>query len=61
MHGHRFQLVSESYDVSSDDRSINPLVPQSNPNPMRRDTVMVPPDGGARTIHFRADNPGTWM
>ncbi|CAD6565171.1 MAG: ferroxidase fet3 [Cyphobasidiales sp. Tagirdzhanova-0007] len=57
LHGHKFQLVSESYDVSSDDRSINPLVPEGQSNPMRRDTVMVPP-GGSRTLRFRADNPG---
>jgi len=61
LHGHHFQLVSESYDVSSEDRSINPLVPEGQANPMRRDTVMVPPDGGSRTIRFRADNPGTWI
>jgi iron transport multicopper oxidase len=28
---------------------------------MRRDTVMVPPEGGSRTLRFRADNPGAWF
>jgi hypothetical protein len=33
---------------------------ESNPNPMRRDTLMVPP-GGSATLRFRADNPGVWF
>lgn len=61
LHGHKFQLISESFNVASDDRSINPLVPEGLANPMRRDTVMIPPDGGSRTVRFRADNPGTWL
>lgn len=47
--------------MSSDDRTINPDVPEGLTNPMRRDTFMVPPDGGARTVRWKVDNPGAWF
>ena len=53
--------VAESYDVSSDDKTINPDVPEGLANPMRRDTFMVPPEGGARTVRWKVDNPGAWF
>ncbi|KAJ3334922.1 ferroxidase fet3 [Gonapodya sp. JEL0774] len=60
LHGHKFQIVGTSMDVTSDDVTVNPPVNEGMANPMRRDTIMVPP-GGSRTIRFRADNPGAWL
>lgn len=60
LHGHHFQVVHKSQDVTSDDASLNPPLVEGQANPMRRDTVMVPP-GGSASIRFRADNPGAWL
>lgn len=60
LHGHQFQLVSRSYDVGSDDVTVNPPLVEGQLNPARRDTIMIP-SGGSVTIRFRADNPGTWL
>lgn len=60
LHGHHFQVVYKSQDVLSDDPELNPPFNESQVNPMRRDTVVVPP-GGAAYLRFRADNPGTWF
>ncbi|PWN46548.1 putative iron transport multicopper oxidase [Violaceomyces palustris] len=60
LHGHHFQLVHKSQDITSDDASINPPFNPNQTNPMRRDTVVVPP-GGTAWLRFRADNPGTWF
>lgn len=51
--------MGKSKDYTSDDPAENPpIVEQANP--MRRDTIAVPP-GGSATIRFRADNPGAWL
>lgn len=47
-------------DVTSDDPELNPPHTLGNPNPMTRDTIIVPA-GGAVNIAFRADNPGAWI
>ena len=47
-------------DVSSNDTMLNPAHTEGAPNPMRRDTVVVPA-GGAYNVRFIADNPGAWM
>jgi len=47
--------VQKNYDAST-----GIPINETNPNPMRRDTIMVPP-GGSATIRFRADNPGVWF
>lgn len=60
LHGHVFQVVSRSYDVGSDDETINPPVTEGLANPARRDTIMIP-SGGSVTLRFRADNPGVWF
>nr|UOP57150.1 putative iron transport multicopper oxidase [Thecaphora frezii] len=60
LHGHRFQLVHKSQDITSNDPAINPPLNSTQVNPMRRDTVMVPP-GGSATLQFTADNPGAWF
>lgn len=54
------QIVHKSFNVSSDDPAINPPLVEGQVNPVRRDTVQVPPEGSA-TIRFRADNPGAWF
>ena len=51
--------MGKSTDYLSDDPELNPPIVEQE-NPMRRDTVTVPP-GGSTTIRFRADNPGAWL
>ncbi|KAF2629515.1 multicopper oxidase [Macroventuria anomochaeta] len=58
LHGHAFQVVARS-DDDAGSYSVNsaahlPLVP------MRRDTVLVRPNGYA-VLRFRSDNPGVWL
>ena len=60
IHGHHFQMVHKSMDVTSTDPAINPPVVEGQANPMRRDTIQIPA-GGSTTIRFRADNPGAWF
>lgn len=60
MHGHEFQVVHKSYDVTSDDPMLNPPFNETQANPARRDTVTIPPTGSV-TIRWRADNPGAWL
>ncbi|CAD6939519.1 unnamed protein product, partial [Tilletia caries] len=60
LHGHKFQLVHKSMDVTSDDPEVNPPFEEGQTNPVRRDTVTIHSTGSA-TIRFRADNPGAWM
>ncbi len=50
LHGHHFQVVHKSQDVTSDDPTINPPFNASQVNPMRRDTVVVPPVFGVPPI-----------
>ncbi|KAG8856957.1 ferroxidase fet3 [Tulasnella sp. 330] len=60
LHGHKFAIVWKSFDVTSNDPTINPPVPGYSATPMWRDTEMVPP-GGAVRLRFVADNPGAWF
>ncbi|KIJ51820.1 multicopper oxidase [Sphaerobolus stellatus SS14] len=67
LHGHKFQIVYKSYDITSDDPSVNPPPPSNTsnagiafPNPIRRDTVQMPSMGVAY-LRLRADNPGAWL
>ncbi|KZT62420.1 multicopper oxidase [Calocera cornea HHB12733] len=60
LHGHKFQVVSVSQDITSDDPTVNPPLVEGQANPGRRDTIMIPA-GGSVNIRFRADNPGTWI
>jgi iron transport multicopper oxidase len=60
LHGHKFQITRVATDVTSDDPELNPPHTLGNPNPMTRDTIIVPA-GGAVNIAFRADNPGAWI
>lgn len=69
LHGHVFQVVgrgeleivdSETFPVKYGfDYSVLP--PMNNvSNPVRRDTVTVPPNGYA-ILRFQSDNPGIWL
>lgn len=60
LHGHKFQITRLALDVTSNDSTLNPPHTYDNPNPMSRDTIIVPA-GGAVNIAFRADNPGAWI
>lgn len=60
LHGHSFQVVHKSKDITSDDPSENPPFTEGQSNPMRRDTILIP-GGGSATFRFRADNPGAWF
>lgn len=54
------QLVGRSTDYTSDDPELNPPLNESQPNPVRRDTVQVP-SGESVTMRVVADNPGVWF
>ncbi len=60
LHGHKFQIVQRSTDYTSDDPALNPPINETQPNPVRRDTVEVPSGTGA-TLRVVADNPGAWI
>jgi iron transport multicopper oxidase len=58
LHGHAFQVVSRSEEeAGAYDASTAPPTPQT---PMRRDTVLVRPNGNV-VLRFKADNPGIWL
>ena len=60
LHGHKFQIVNRVEDYTSTDPTLNPPVEEGQANPMRRDTVQVPP-GSSVALRVIADNPGVWM
>ncbi|WFD28129.1 hypothetical protein MNAN1_003135 [Malassezia nana] len=60
MHVSKFQVVHRVTDLRSHNPKENPLLEEGQKNPIRRNTVVLPP-GGSVTIHFRADNPGAWF
>ena len=57
---HEFQVVSKSFDVTSNDTTINPPIYEGQGNPERRDTITIPPTGRV-VLRWRADNPGAWF
>lgn len=58
LHGHNFQTIYRSPEESGPfDASSSPDFPKI---PMRRDTVLVNPNGNV-VLRFRADNPGIWL
>ncbi|KAG8777671.1 ferroxidase fet3 [Serendipita sp. 407] len=62
IHGHKFAIVHKSWNVASDDPELNPPRPTGIiANPLWRDTVQIPPDGGAVSMRIITDNPGTWL
>ncbi|KAI0310690.1 Fet3 protein [Amylostereum chailletii] len=60
LHGHKFQVVHRAEDYTSDDPTLNPPFNDSQPNPVRRDTIQVPSMNSV-TLRVIADNPGAWF
>ncbi|XPS97992.1 hypothetical protein M3J09_007208 [Ascochyta lentis] len=58
LHGHAFQVIARSDEDAGSYRAENEVNMASVP--MRRDTVMVQPNGYA-VLRFRSDNPGVWL
>ena len=60
LHGHAFQTIIRS-DEEVGDYDPNNVTDQDFPaTPMRRDTILMRPNGHA-VLRFQADNPGVWI
>ncbi|ETN46362.1 uncharacterized protein HMPREF1541_00546 [Cyphellophora europaea CBS 101466] len=60
LHGHVFQTIIRSEEEAGD-YDPNNVTDQDFPTtPMRRDTVLIRPNGHM-VLRFRADNPGVWI
>lgn len=57
LHGHNFQVVWRSDDEAGTFQDSNITAADFAPTPMRRDTVVLHPNGNM-VLRFRADNPG---
>ena len=57
LHGHNFQVVARSDEDSGDYNPANTSFPAV---PMKRDTVLVRPNGHV-VLRLRSDNPGVWL
>lgn len=60
LHGHKFMIMGRSLDYTSNDPALNPPIQEGQQNPIRRDTVQVPPTQSV-TLRIVADNPGVWF
>ena len=60
LHGHAFQLITRSEEEAGDFDPTNTTQTNFAAVPMRRDTVLVRPNGHL-VLRFRADNPGVWI
>ncbi|KAK3061818.1 hypothetical protein LTS18_005371 [Coniosporium uncinatum] len=58
LHGHAFQLVYRSAEEAGP--YVGNATAEYAQTPMRRDTVLVKPDGHV-VLRFKADNPGVWL
>jgi iron transport multicopper oxidase len=58
LHGHVFQVAYRSDQASGSYKGVS--TKQMASSPMRRDTVLVNPNGNI-VLRFRADNPGIWL
>lgn len=54
------QIVNRVQDYTSTNQTLNPPIVEGQANPMRRDTVQVPP-GSSIALRIVADNPGAWI
>lgn len=56
LHGHNFQVIVRSADDEGNyaNNGTFPAIP------MRRDTILVRPNGNM-VLRFKADNPGVWF
>ena len=59
-HGHEFQVVQKSFDVTDEEDEGNGEIVEGQENPMRRDTITIPATGKV-VLRWRADNPGAWF
>ncbi|ELR07802.1 hypothetical protein GMDG_00423 [Pseudogymnoascus destructans 20631-21] len=57
LHGHAFQAIWRSAKEAG---NFDPSTASFSKIPMRRDTLMVRPNGNM-VLRFRADNPGVWL
>ena len=57
LHGHSFQSIARGAENSNDFNPANTTFPAI---PMRRDTLLVRPNGHI-VMRFKADNPGVWL
>ena len=53
-------IVNRAQDYTSTNLTLNPPLQEGQVNPMRRDTIVVPPSTSA-TLRIVADNPGVWF
>ncbi|KAL1643374.1 hypothetical protein SLS61_009296 [Didymella pomorum] len=60
LHGHAFQVVARSEDEAGFFNATNSTQTDFTPVPMRRDTVLVRPNGYI-VLRFQSDNPGIWL
>ncbi|KAK2465583.1 hypothetical protein APHAL10511_002475 [Amanita phalloides] len=60
LHGHKVMIVNRAQDYTSSDPTLNPPLQEGQSNPMRRDTIQVPPSSSV-TLRVVADNPGVWF
>jgi iron transport multicopper oxidase len=60
LHGHTFQVVTRSSDDAGFYDPTNPNNTTPSNTPMRRDTILVRPNGHI-VLRFRSDNPGIWL
>ncbi|KAJ8114280.1 hypothetical protein OPT61_g3793 [Boeremia exigua] len=58
LHGHAFQVIQRS-EEDAGSYSASTVAAKSSV-PMRRDTILVQPNGHA-VLRFRSDNPGIWL
>ncbi|EMD66138.1 hypothetical protein COCSADRAFT_85313 [Bipolaris sorokiniana ND90Pr] len=60
LHGHTFQVLVRSDAEAGSYNTSSPSPSSQNPTPMRRDTILVRPNGHL-VLRFRSDNPGVWL
>jgi len=60
LHGHNFQALYRSDDDAGNLGDSNVTEADYPPIPMRRDTLVVHPNG-FMVLRFKADNPGIWL
>ncbi|KAF2995226.1 hypothetical protein E8E13_002310 [Curvularia kusanoi] len=60
LHGHAFQVIARSEEEAGAFDPNNSSQTDFAPTPMRRDTVLVRPNGHI-VLRFQSDNPGVWL
>lgn len=60
LHGHAFQVVARSEEEAGFFDSNNSTQTEFASTPMRRDTVLVRPNGHI-VLRFQSNNPGVWL